>query len=290
MSALTGSQAPWVQLHPSRSGCVSLSKPCPSRGLLGTRGSRDSARQVPGTEPRPCLPRPWAGGGRRSGQLAPGREAAGAAGEVSGEARDDLGASCPPDLGSAFLMGANLPSEVATIGRTGSTNPGTAPGQHSGLASASHLGLASSLGNEAEASPTCFPLPSAVGRREGTREGGGASSRRVDTWTRVPSAHSTLPAAHTCRPAAATPLPPAHTGPSTRAKPHTRLHTRVSGPLSATLGTTAPQSGSSEPRPGRVTVTNVGVSGPGEAEASRPLPASSPTHSHMGLTARTWGR
>lgn len=169
-------------------------------------------------------------------------------------------------------MGANLPSEVATIGRTGSTNPGTAPGQHSGLASASHLGLASSLGNEAEARPTCFPLPSAVGRREGTREGGGASSGRVYTWARAPSAHSPLPAAHTCRPAAATPLPRAHTSPSTRAKPHTRLHTRASGPLSATLGTTAPQSGSSEPWPGRVTATNAAFQAPGKPRHLAPCP------------------
>lgn len=131
-SAPTGSQAPWVQLHPSRAGYVSLSKPCPSRGLLGTQGSRDSARQVQGTEPRPCLPRPWAGGGRRSAQPAPGREAAGGAGEVSGggsggPGEADSACRSRAALGSAFLTGANLPSEVATTGRTGSMNPGTAP-------------------------------------------------------------------------------------------------------------------------------------------------------------------
>lgn len=290
VSALTGGQAPWGQLHPSGAGCVSLRKPCPSPGLLGTQGSRDSAGQVQGTEPRPCLARPRAAGGRRSPQLAPGRGASGAAGEVSGEARGDLGASRqppegPPALGRAFPVGADLPSEVASTGRTGRTNPGTAPGQRSGLASAAHLGLATSPGNEAEASWTRLPLPSVAGQE------GGLRGPAPCAWTRGRTRllhTATLPPAHTRRPAAARPLPGAHTGPSTRAQPHTRLHSCVSGPLSATLGTAAPQRSSSQL--GRVTGTNTGVAGPGEAEAPRALPASSPIHPHAGLTAGTRDR
>lgn len=105
-------------------------------------------------------------------QLALGTEAAGATAEVREDSRRrqrwprtkpgeaDSASRSPPSLGSAFLMGPTFRPKLPALARQEARTPAPTPAQHSDLASASYLGLAVSLGNQAEAGPIRLPFPS----------------------------------------------------------------------------------------------------------------------------------
>ena len=113
----------------------------------------------------------------------------------------------PADWDSAFLRGPTFRPKVPPPVRQ-EPRTGLAPAQRPDLASASHLGLATSLGNKAGTGLTRLSLPSLqLCGREGASPGRGDQLRahvHVDT---CPLCRATRPRACTCRPAVASPWP-----------------------------------------------------------------------------------
>ena len=240
----------------------------------GIGGSARGCRITPPREPRlstpGCLAQAQLGQRQRSGK---------ALGEEPGEGREGRWGKLtqPPQtplLRQRLPGGANLPSKVAAAGQpdrklVAGPHPGPlAPARRSGLAWASHVGPAASLGNEAEACPTAPPPPrvcSCAGRKEPARAAG-ACSGRVCTRSHVSSAR-------TCS------TSPPHAGSPARVEMCTRPHARglVSGAPreSAEPGTTAPPSGCSGPQPGKVRVMERGrAQAPGWGPPSLPQSSS----------------